>query len=516
MKSDFLVCLTVILTIAGSRARDTNPDLCTHSNSEIPREANATEECESHKLNSSLPGPLCYALFRNHGESESPKEVMGGCWPMIGPECVELSQHDDGKGACLARTSGTDSLLLCCCVGTLCNRNLQAIASVPRKSARDFLVVPEERMVLETVGMHPILYAVIPITVFIVVALLIAFVLKFNRRCQRFVNELVLRQHAKQSKIKVEEASRLSDVVLSSEVNRGSFGTVWKGWRKGLPVAVKISLEREKAIWLNETKVFSLPGMKHHPNILEFIDAGQCINTRSNLKEFWLLTAWREIGSLEEYLRANTVTRTQLLRLAESIANGLMYLHNDAVLSDGNYKPALAHRDIKSKNILLKDAHTACIADFGLAIVLERGIAVADSHCQTGTPRYMAPEVLEGAVSFDQQSFHMADIYAMALVIWEIMSRLEELTPIEEFRLPYEEFVGPRPSVDNMLESVVLRKLRPPIRDDLQNDECLSLIIDTVSDCWDSDADARLNASTVHERFQSLVVSKDAIDMPHV
>ena len=33
-----------------------------------------------------------------------------------------------------------------------------------------------------------------------------------------------------------------------------------------------------------------------------------------------------------------------------------------------SYKPAIAHRDLKSKNILVKKDMTCCISDFGLAI----------------------------------------------------------------------------------------------------------------------------------------------------
>ena len=45
-------------------------------------------------------------------------------------------------------------------------------------------------------------------------------------------------------------------------------------------------------------------------------------------------------------------------------------------------KPSIAHRDFKSKNVLIKSDMTACIADFGLALVFEPGKAVGDAHGQ--------------------------------------------------------------------------------------------------------------------------------------
>lgn len=78
-------------------------------------------------------------------------------------------------------------------------------------------------------------------------------------------------------------------------------------------------------------------------------------------------------------------------------------------------KPAIAHRDIKTKNILVKDNLTCCIADLGMTWtwdsctsrikilqLLGLGLAVlhkdntidiAKNNNRVGTKRYMAPEV---------------------------------------------------------------------------------------------------------------------------
>lgn len=45
---------------------------------------------------------------------------------------------------------------------------------------------------------------------------------------------------------------------------------------------------------------------------------------------------------------------------------------------------------------------------------------------QVGTRRYMAPEVLEGAINFQRDSFLRIDMYAMGLVLWELVSRCSE------------------------------------------------------------------------------------------
>lgn len=47
---------------------------------------------------------------------------------------------------------------------------------------------------------------------------------------------------------------------------------------------------------------------------------------------------------------------------------------------------------------------------------------------QVGTARYMAPEVLESRINLENiESFKQADVYSMALVLWEIISRCDAI-----------------------------------------------------------------------------------------
>lgn len=51
-----------------------------------------------------------------------------------------------------------------------------------------------------------------------------------------------------------------------------------------------------------------------------------------------------------------------------------------------------------------------------------------DRALQVGTARYMAPEVLEARLNLENiESFKQADIYSMALVLWEMTSRCEAI-----------------------------------------------------------------------------------------
>lgn len=171
------------------------------------------------------------------------------------------------------------------------------------------------------------------------------------------------------------------------------------------------------------------------------------------------MTDFHENGSLFDYLTARTVDTKSLLGMIRSIATGLAHLHMDIVGTKG--KPAIAHRDLKSKNILVKSNLTCVIADLGLAVrhdVKNDTVDIPSTH-RVGTKRYMAPEVLDESINVNQfDSFKRADVYAFGLILWEIARRCSIGGIHDEYQLPYYDVVQPDPSIEEM------RKVRYFIR----------------------------------------------------
>lgn len=87
------------------------------------------------------------------------------------------------------------------------------------------------------------------------------------------------------------------------------------------------------------------------------------MTSRNSSTQLWLITHFHEMGSLYDYLQLSTLDASSCLRMALSIASGLAHLHVEIFGTQG--KPAIAHRDLKSKNILVKKNGHCCIADLG-------------------------------------------------------------------------------------------------------------------------------------------------------
>ena len=85
-----------------------------------------------------------------------------------------------------------------------------------------------------------------------------------------------------------------------------------------------------------------------------------------------LITDYHENGSLHDYLQTHVLDPTSLLSLARSAASGVAHLHTE--IFGTRSKPAISHRDIKSKNILVKRNGQCAIADFGLAVRYIRSV----------------------------------------------------------------------------------------------------------------------------------------------
>ncbi|CAH1971214.1 unnamed protein product [Acanthoscelides obtectus] len=406
-------------------------------------------------------------------------------------KCVEKSQNPK------------NNLLYCCCEGNMCNTNF-SWEPAPTEPPPPSTAVPAFDDINYT------LYCSIFIPLFVGFVILVAAAVFFwTRKNKHYFNGwgvsgyYLFKLPTSEPNPPPPPSSPFLDtrpIQLLEIKARGRFGAVWKAQFKTEEVAVKIFPIQDKQSWQTEQDIFKLAYMDH-PNILHYIGVEK---RGDNLQaEFWLITAYHDKGSLCDYLKAHTLTWNELCRVAETMSRGLMHLH-EAIpgrLPGEPSKPSVAHRDFKSKNVLLKSDMTACIADFGLAIIFKPGESCGDTHGQVGTRRYMAPEVLEGAINFTSDAFLRIDMYACGLVLWELASRCTAQDgPVPEYRLPFEEEVGQHPTLEDMQEAVVQRKVRPHIQKHWRHHAGLASMCDTMEECWDHDAEARLSASCVMER----------------
>ncbi|EEB19611.1 SAX, putative [Pediculus humanus corporis] len=296
-------------------------------------------------------------------------------------------------------------------------------------------------------------------------------------------------------------------IQLIDIIGKGRFGEVWRGRWRGENVAVKIFSSREERSWFREAEIYQTV-MLRHDNILGFIAADNKDN--GTWTQLWLITDYHENGSLFDFLNRTTVDVSGMIRMALSIATGLAHLHMDILGSQG--KPAIAHRDLKSKNILVKSNGQCAIGDLGLAVRHDVVLNVVDIpfNNRVGTKRYMAPEVLEEMINMNHfESFKRADVYALGLIYWEIARRCNVGGVYDEYQLPYYDLVPSDPTIEEMRKVVCVDKQRPSIPNRWGSCEALHVMSKLMKECWYQNEAARLTALRIKKTLANLGASED-------
>ncbi|XP_036833347.1 bone morphogenetic protein receptor, type IBb isoform X2 [Oncorhynchus mykiss] len=296
-------------------------------------------------------------------------------------------------------------------------------------------------------------------------------------------------------------------IQMVKQIGKGRYGEVWMGRWRGERVAVKVFFTTEEASWFRETEIYQTVLMRHE-NILGFIAAD--IKGTGSWTQLYLITDYHESGSLYDYLKSTTLDIKAMLRLAYSSVSGLCHLHTEIFGTQG--KPAIAHRDLKSKNILVKKNGACCIADLGLAVKFISDTNEVDipPNTRVGTKRYMPPEVLDESLNRKHfQSYIMADMYSFGLILWEIARRCVSGGIVEEYQLPYHDLVSSDPSYEDMREVVCTKRQRPSFANRWSSDECLRQMGKLMTECWAHNPASRLTALRVKKTLAKMSESQD-------
>ncbi|QDV25239.1 serine/threonine-protein kinase [Aureliella helgolandensis] len=236
---------------------------------------------------------------------------------------------------------------------------------------------------------------------------------------------------------------RLAELFPSLEIieliGAGGMGAVYKARQSGLDrlVALKIlpeELSHDVKFALRFTREARTLAKLSHPNIVSVYEFGSVEGT------YYFLMDFVDGSTLRDVVKAGQLEPQHALAIVPHLCDALQYAHDKGVV----------HRDIKPENILIATDGSVKIADFGLSRILgheSQEEALTGTHQVMGTPRYMAPEQLEGSRSVD----HRADIYSLGVVFYEMLTG--EL-PIGRFAAP-----SRKVEIDVRLDEVVLRTL---------------------------------------------------------
>ena len=289
------------------------------------------------------------------------------------------------------------------------------------------------------------------------------------------------------------------EVTLDQCVGKGRYGEVRNGVWQGEEVAIKIFYARDESSWLQETKIYNSVLLRH-----EFILSyyGSDMLSRADRTELWLITQYHPLGSLFEYLHHHTLNVDTMLNFVYSMASGLNHLHTEIRGTAG--KRSIAHRDLKSKNILVKNDLTCCIADLGLAVMHDPDSEEppdVPTH-KVGTKRYMSPEMLlEKMNVFKFHAFRCADMYSLGLVLWETVRRCKVDGFAFDYEVPYYGKLPHDPDFHEVRAVVVDEKYRPPLPAHLNGDDDTSILNRILADCWRMDPLARGTALRIKKRL---------------
>ncbi|KAH6908846.1 kinase-like domain-containing protein [Coprinopsis sp. MPI-PUGE-AT-0042] len=258
-------------------------------------------------------------------------------------------------------------------------------------------------------------------------------------------------------------------------VTSGHFGEIWKGQYMEQKVCLKVIKVYQRSHIDHFLKVFcreaALWSQLKHMNVLPFYGIYKLQDSHERI---CLVSPWMEYGTLREYLLNNS-SEAEHCVLAVDVAKGLSYLHDMGIV----------HGDLKGDNVLVDQHGHACLADFGLASLVDgemlRWTTLESTGLMGGTARWQAPELLDPEDESSRPT-RQSDVYALGCVFYEIFTGnipfhgvARDATVIAYVQQ------GRRPSSPNHSCALTSSRLS------MQKDEIWS----TIQQCWSEDVSAR-------------------------
>jgi len=209
----------------------------------------------------------------------------------------------------------------------------------------------------------------------------------------------------------------ISHFRVIEKLGAGGMGVVYKAidTRLDRPVALKFlpdnMLQDSQALERFRREARAASAL-NHPGICTIYDIGEKDGRGFIAMEFI------DGETLRSHIRGKALPLEEMLKLGIQIAEALDAAHAEGII----------HRDIKPANIFVTKRGQAKVLDFGLAILVPKGIGRAGADFDgevpdatsivkiiSGTPSYMSPEQIRGD-NLDPRT----DIFSLGLLLYEM------------------------------------------------------------------------------------------------
>jgi beta-lactam-binding protein with PASTA domain len=196
--------------------------------------------------------------------------------------------------------------------------------------------------------------------------------------------------------------------VVHSRVARGGMSTVYLATDRRLDrrVALKVlypHLADEPGFIDRFEQEAKSAARLSHPHVVGVLDQG--VDEIDGQPVAYLVMEFIRGRTLRDLLREHgRLTPRHALTLLDAVVEGLAAAH----------EAGLIHRDVKPENVLLSDAGTVKIADFGLARAVSASTGTATL---VGTVAYLSPELVLGRPAEAQ-----SDIYSTGVMLFELLT----------------------------------------------------------------------------------------------
>ncbi|HXW06431.1 MAG TPA: protein kinase [Vicinamibacterales bacterium] len=210
--------------------------------------------------------------------------------------------------------------------------------------------------------------------------------------------------------------TRLGPYTIVTPIGAGGMGEVYRArdTRLDRTVAIKVLPSTDEELRQRFAREARAIASLTHPHVCTLFDVGHEDGTD------FLVMEYLEGQTLASRLEGGPLDLQEALRHGIAIARAL----------DAAHRAGIVHRDLKPGNIMLTRSG-AKLLDFGLAKLRARALDTAMPLAATvtgtppltasgiivGTPRYMAPEQLEG-----KEADARTDLFALGVVLYEMVT----------------------------------------------------------------------------------------------